>query len=118
MPLLILRFLLAALTIPALGGCSGDGRVPAPPGATVAAAEGGYRLVYGESEKEVRRVSTGEAAVPWVPGSTATKTVSSLLTVREGFVLPDEFLERWPEELTTFLEEYAQAGGDRPADYG
>ena len=114
----VVRLLVPALILSLMGGCAEEPNLLPPQGAFDPHAESGYRLVYGEAEKEVRRVSAGEAEVPWAPGDTATKLVSSLLTVREGFALPDEFLERWPEELTAFLEEYARLDEDRPVDYG
>lgn len=114
----VVRGIVLSLVLGLVQACAGDPGLPAPPGTVVPAADSGYRLVYGESEKEVRRLSAAETAVPWAPGHTATRLVSSLLTVREGFPLPEEFLERWPGELTVYLEEYGRFDGERPVDYG
>jgi hypothetical protein len=43
---------------------------------------------------------------------------STLLTSKEGFVLPDVFLERWGDELTTVLVEYWQTDRNTYRDFG
>jgi hypothetical protein len=71
-----------------------------------------------DSEKEVRRKYTGEAEVPWAKGMKGSRFESALLTSKEGFNLPDVFLESWREALTTILVEYWQTQSNAYRDFG
>jgi len=110
--------LVAAILSTALSGCSDGGTSPGSGRRDSPFEERAYTLVVQEAEREVRRTSAGDFPVPWAPGFTATRFDSTLLTVREGFDLPEAFLDRWREELTARLVEYRQAADDTIGDFG
>jgi len=106
------------LILTVLSGCSGSGGGFSRDEWEEMSGESGYRLVILDSEKEVRRRFTGDELVPWANGQTGSRVESTLLTSKEGFVLPDVFLERWGEALTTTLEEYWKTDGNAFWDFG
>jgi len=111
--------LFAALWIVTLAsGCSESGDGVPLAGDGELSREEGYRLVILDSEKEVRRRHTGEAEVPWAEGMKGNRFESTLLTSKEGFVLPDAFLDHWGNELTTVLVEYGYTDGNAYMDFG
>ena len=58
-----------------------------------------YKLNYGDVEKEVKRQFIGESLIPWADGFSGKQFISQVLTVRNGFRLPETFFYHWPSAL-------------------
>ena len=106
------------LILTVVSACTDGGGALPGGGWAATTGERGYRLVVLDSEREVRRRCTGEAAIPWVEGMTGSRCESTLLASKEGFILPEAFLEQWRDALTTFLVEYGQTDGSTYRDFG
>ena len=65
-----------------------------------------YKLNYGDVEKEVKRQFIGESPIPWADGFSGKQFISKVLTVRDGFRLPETFFYHWPSALTQGLVNY------------
>jgi hypothetical protein len=80
--------------------------------------EWGYTLQYGDVEKEVRRQYVGESDIPWTEGFSGQQFVSQVLTIRDGFRLPEAFFHHWQAALTQGLINYWNFTEERGSDFG
>jgi len=109
-PLQVSIFLTLVLCL-AVTGCKPEGAINAGP-------VDGYRFSFGDTVLEARTVCQGVSEVPWAQGVTATRYESSLITVHDGFALPDAFIARWQRELTRARVAYVKDDGEALADMG
>ncbi|MDD5502244.1 MAG: glycosyl hydrolase family 28 protein [Candidatus Thermoplasmatota archaeon] len=77
-----------------------------------------YTSVVGGVESAVFRTFAGESEAPWASGIKAEKFVSNVSTVKDGFVFPGVFSERWQDALTTKQINYWQTTEKGFADLG
>ena len=77
-----------------------------------------YKLVVDDFEAEIRSVFVGEQEVPWAPKNQGKRFESTVQTIKEGFVLPKVFLDRWQNELSKSLVNYWQISESQYADFG
>ena len=109
-PVHVAIFLTLVLCL-AVTGCKPEGAINAGP-------VDGYRFQFGDTVLEARTVCQGVSEVPWAQGVTATRYESSLITVHDGFALPDAFIARWQRELTRARVAYVKDDGEALADMG
>jgi len=80
--------------------------------------EWGYILKYGDVEQEMRRQYYGESQVPWAAGFSAQRYDSRVLTIRDGFYVPDSFFNHWKAALTRSVINYWNFTAERGSDFG
>ncbi len=80
--------------------------------------EWGYLLKYGDVEREVRRLYTGESNVPWADGFSGQQFISQVLTIRDGFRIPESFFNHWQATLTHGLINYWNFTEESGSDFG
>jgi hypothetical protein len=77
-----------------------------------------YKLNYGDVEKEVKRQFLGESFIPWADSYSGKQFFSQILTVRDGFCLPETFFYHWQSALTQGLVNYWNFTAERGSDFG
>ncbi|VVB60616.1 Pectate lyase superfamily protein [uncultured archaeon] len=77
-----------------------------------------YLLKHGDVEQEVRRHYTGESNVPWSDGFSGQQFISQVLTIRDGFRLPESFFNHWHAALTHGLINYWNFTEEIGSDFG
>jgi hypothetical protein len=78
----------------------------------------GYILKYGDVEQEVRRQYIGESRIPWTDMFYGQQFNSQILTIHDGFLLPEEFFNHWQYALTQGLINYWNFTKDSGFDFG
>jgi hypothetical protein len=77
-----------------------------------------YTLKYGDVQKEVRRQYIDESNVPWANGYSGQQFVSQVLTIHDGFRVPEKFFHYWQNVLTQGLVNYWNFTEDSGSDFG
>lgn len=77
-----------------------------------------YLIKYGDVEQEVRRHYTGELNVPWADGFSGQQFISQVLTIRDGFRIPESFFDHWQAALTYGLINYWNFTEESGSDFG
>ena len=80
--------------------------------------EWGYILKYGDVEQEVRRQYVGELNVPWANGFSGQQFISQILTIRDGFRVPESFFYQWQSDLTQGCINYWNFTAESGSDFG
>jgi hypothetical protein len=80
--------------------------------------EWGYILRYGDVQQEMRRQYIGESPVPWTTGFTGQRFISQVLTIRDGFWLPQAFFDHWQSALKQGMINYWNFTTERGTDFG
>jgi len=65
-----------------------------------------YMLDIGDVEKEIRQWYAGESTITWTNNVSGQCFISQLLTLKDGFLLPEAFFTHWQQELTQNLVTY------------
>jgi hypothetical protein len=77
-----------------------------------------YTLKYGDVQKEVRRQYIDESNVPWANGFSGQQFVSQVLTIHDGFRVPEKFFHYWQNVLTQGLINYWNFTDKSGSDFG
>jgi hypothetical protein len=77
-----------------------------------------YTLTYGDVQQEVRRQYIGESPIPWADGFTGQQFVSQVLTIHDGFRIPEPFFDYWQDALTQSMIHYWNFTDERGSDFG